>query len=125
MGGSIAWGAYTDHEPVEVTISCAKSWSKNGKEGPAGKTLDWSRMPGPTKEAKDKQIAFEKEMARRLSEEDDTYWKKICEIDNEAASETLGTNPRRQRGRKAPNGGGDNGKNHSSPKTEASGWETQ
>ena len=51
--GVIAWGAYTDHEPVEVEIRCRMQWQGGPDREPENKgTPDWTRMLGPRAEEK-------------------------------------------------------------------------
>ena len=56
--GAIAWGAYTDHEPVEIELRINMKWQPIPNTNSSADRPDWGRMLGPTEEAKVHRLAF-------------------------------------------------------------------
>ena len=90
--GVIAWGPYTDHEPVEIVLRADNLWQPEGKKAQQQEVPDWRRMLGPTREAEDKRIEYGKQMDEEVPEveEEEWEWEKICEVSHRVALDVLG-----------------------------------
>ena len=91
--GVVAWGPYTDHEPVEIVIRFKTVWKKPVLMERAA-VPDYGRLHGNSKEA----VELGKELAMALDNAmgniEETPWEEVCNVSMEEALKVLGARPK-------------------------------
>ena len=90
--GLIAWSAYTDHAPIEITMKTAQGRRRWVNKGPVAETPDWAKLAGASGEAKTLKAKLGEELGKTVENSGERLddWGTICNNTYDVALDLLG-----------------------------------